>query len=338
MAVRQAGTIAGVGTFVADVWGGELSAALRGMVQEDELRVGAPAEMPADADRLIQRALEEGTVSIGGEGNNFPLIAASELNAHSFSVLGAGPGRRFDAAGEFFKAEMERFGVHLTAARSPLGTGTSFIVKESGEHRPGILYYPNANLEINLDRVFAGLARVRPDVVHWMYVGLMGQADRELPAFFQRCRESLGAITSADTYTVSQDPHRPLDARAKAASPYQLLRTVLPSVDVFFCSLDEAKRIAPALDLRVSLPEKGDTESEQRFARLFLRELHDTYAASAPRRPLFGVTARDGAFYRVTGDNPRFEPSRFRATLDGKNLVGAGDAFRGVVLYRQTRR
>ena len=111
---------------------------------------------------------------------------------------------------------------------------------------------------------------------------------------------------------------------------YHLLEPLLPELDVFFTSWDEARMIRATLD-----GTEDRTLPLEKAVPDFLAWLVDRFAVG-DRTQLLGVTVRDGAFAAYcTQDHThvRRVVSPFQA--DGVvDLVGAGDAFRaGLIGY-----
>ena len=169
-----------------------------------------------------------------------------------------------------------------------------------------------------------------------MYSGLSDRGDanegRDLAEFIRWCR-SRGALTIADSHTLTGDPHR-LIAEGRPVTEYRLLEPLLPELDVFFTSSDEAKLIENTL----GEPRKWTQFDESRNNTHFLEFLTKRYWHNDGRTRLFGVTVSNGA-YEVhhcpdgRTDGPTKITSRF---LSGEviDLVGAGDSFRaGLITY-----
>ena len=115
---------------------------------------------------------------------------------------------------------------------------------------------------------------------------------------------------------------------------YKLLEPLLPEVDLFFTSYDEARMIENTLG------EKGKSQNltEDKYICHFLDFLSDKFWKDKSRARIFGVTISNGAVakYKDTKRNifgPEKVESRFLAG-EVIDLVGAGDSFRaGFISY-----
>ncbi len=142
-----------------------------------------------------------------------------------------------------------------------------------------------------------------------------------------------GRLTIADSHTLTGDPHR-LIAEGKPVAEYKLLEPLLPELDVFFTSSDEAKLIENTLGQPRDWPRFDERQNNTHFMEF----LTDKAWRDNGRTRLFGVTVSNGAYeMHLTSDgkasNPEKITSRF---LSGEviDLVGAGDSFRaGLITY-----
>jgi len=217
-----------------------------------------------------------------------------------------------------------------------LPTGTTFIHSTTSEDRGGIAYFPNANNDFDFQTFKPAVERLKPDVVYYMYSGLSDRGDanggRDLADFIKWCRDK-GAVTIVDSHTLTGNPHELIE-RGIAIQEYRLLEPLLPEVDLFFTSCDEAKLIENTL----APGRKWSEFSEHENNTHFLQFLTDKFWHKDNRTKLFGVTVSNGAYERhVCPDGTESEPngieSRFMAG-EVIDLVGAGDSFRaGLIAY-----
>jgi sugar/nucleoside kinase (ribokinase family) len=222
-----------------------------------------------------------------------------------------------------------------THVHPSLATGTTFIHSTVGDDRGGIAYFPNANNDFDFEIFKQAVQRLQPRVVYYMYSGLSDRGDanggRDLAEFIRWCRTQ-GAVTIADSHTLTGNPHE-LIAAGKPVAEYHLLEPLLPELDVFFTSSDEAKLIENTL-----APERRRDPDERRYHEDFLEWLTSRFWQSDERARLFGVTVSDGAYEKHVGPDgrtggPNQVTSRFMAG-EVVDLVGAGDSFRaGLIAY-----
>jgi len=336
MAGTAQGVIA-VGTTVVDLYNvsrQDFPPELRRLAPPDTLFLGYPSEMPPITDARFGELIAQGGARAGGQGNTLPQIALSGVPAHGFACVGAGEHGGLDSCGDFLRRAMQDSRVEpFYMPHAVLPTGVTFIVPgPAADSRPGIVYFPNANLGTDLAAALQHVAEVRPNVLHWMYVGLMGEADRRLPEFFRLCREEHACIISADTHTLLEDPSRiAISGAREYVNPHTLLPGILKNADIFFCSVDEAVLIADACSMR-ALELRDDKRGAEPFIRAFLEEFYGMSTESDGRRPLFGVTVKKGAYLKVKGAEVDFAQSNYLVDFSGGNLVGAGDAFRAGLL------
>jgi hypothetical protein len=169
-----------------------------------------------------------------------------------------------------------------------------------------------------------------------MYSGLSDRGDansgRDLAEFIKWCREE-DAVTIVDCHTLTENPHELIE-QGVAIKEYYLLEPLLPEVDLFFTSCDEAKLIENALAPGRKWSDFAEHENNVHFLDfLTVRFWRKDY-----RTKLFGVTVIDGAYEQHvnpdgTIDGPNRIKSRFMAG-DVVDLVGAGDSFRaGFITY-----
>jgi sugar/nucleoside kinase (ribokinase family) len=146
------------------------------------------------------------------------------------------------------------------------------------------------------------------------------------------CREQ-GCITIVDSHTLCADPQELIRTGAPVDA-YRLLAPLLPELDLFFTSSDEARMIQNTLGTVKPHPDMPLDASN----RSFLEFVSSTFGAPDSRPQLFGVTVKRGAYetHRASGTQfvpPQLIESRFHlgSVVD---LVGAGDSFRaGFISY-----
>jgi sugar/nucleoside kinase (ribokinase family) len=253
--------------------------------------------------------------------------------------LGSGEYGGFDAQGRFFYDVMAANGIDMSATvvHPNLPTGTTFVHATTGQERGGIAYFPNANDDFDFEVFKPAVERLRPSIVYYMYSGLSSRGDanggRDLAIFIKWCR-GRGAITIADSHTLTADPHRLIEA-GEPVKEYRLLEPLLPELDVFFTSCDEAKLIENTLARKKRIWGKY---SEHGNNVHFLEFLTERFWSKDGRTRLFGVTVSNGAYERHIGPDgrtagPNMVESRFMAG-EVVDLVGAGDSFRaGLISY-----
>ncbi len=295
-------------------------------------------DMPGYSQTQIRQWIEGGFATAGGPGNMAPLIARTGLKVAVGVNLGKGSYGGLDAQGRYFYDMMTANGIDMSATciHPRLGTGTTFIHKTSGGDRGGIAYFPNANNDFDFAVFRKAVERLQPRIVYYMYSGLSDRGDanggRDLADFIRSCQNQ-GVVTIADSHTLTGDPHR-LIAEGKPVKEYRLLEPLLPELDLFFTSSDEAKLIENTLGrtgARTDLDERA-------YNTHFLEFLTRRFWQDDGRTKLFGVTVSDGAYMRYIGPEgqtggPMKVTSRFMAG-EVVDLVGAGDSFRaGLLTY-----
>ncbi len=295
-------------------------------------------DMPEYSQQQIAGWIEQGCATAGGPGNSAPLIARTGLKVAVGVNLGKGDYDGLDAQGRFFYDVMTANGVDMsqTYVHSALPTGTTFIHSTSGEDRGGIAYFPNANNDFDFERFRRAVEKLKPSIVYYMYSGLSDRGDanegRDLAEFIKWCRVN-GAVTIVDSHTLTGNPHELIEA-GTAVKEYQLLVPLLPEVDLFFTSCDEAKLIENTLEPGRAWAEFSEHENNVHF----LEFLTERFWRKDARTKLFGATVSDGAYERhaCPGESvatPNRITSRFMAG-EVVDLVGAGDSFRaGLIAY-----
>lgn len=302
-------------------------------VGKDGLLLPENKHMPNFSQKQLYSWMSKGYVTAGGSGNSAPLISRAGLKVSIAAVLGKGGYDGLDAQGRYFYDTMKANNVDMSAAvtHSELPTGTAFIQQNHSDERGGIVSFLNANHHFNFDIARNAVKNLKPAIVYYMYLGLSegGDANRgkDLADFLRMCRHK-GIVTLVDTHTLTKDPQKSIK-REKPVDEYSLLEPVLPEVDIFFVSSDEAKLIANTLD-KISI-----AENKNSFAVNFLNDLREKFSKGTKTK-VYGLTTSNGAFITVGGSrciNPVLIQSGYTAT-GNINLVGAGDAFRsGFLVY-----
>lgn len=294
-------------------------------------------DMPGYSQEQLKQWIDEGATA-GGPGNTAPLIARTGLSVAVGVNLGRGDYDGLDAQGRFFYDTMVANDVDMSATHihPTLPTGTTFIHNPGGDDRGGIAYFPNANNDFDFAIYRKAVERLEPRIVYYMYSGLSDRGDanggRDLAEFIHWCRDR-GALTIADSHTLTGDPHRLID-EGKPVAEYKLLEPLLPELDVFFTSSDEAKLIENTL----GRPRDWAQFDENRNSTHFLEFLTEKAWRDGGRTRLFGVTVSNGAYeMHVTADGNMSGPEKITSRfLSGEviDLVGAGDSFRaGLITY-----
>lgn len=295
-------------------------------------------DVPDYSQQRVREWIEQGFATAGGPGNTAPLIARSGLKVAVGVNLGKGPYDGLDAQGRFFHDVMTVNGIDMSATfiHPDLPTGTTFIHSTTGEDRGGIAYFPSANDDFDFELFKPAVERLKPRIVYYMYSGLSDRGDanggQDLAGFVKWCR-SRGAVTIVDSHTLTSNPQE-LIAAGKSVEQYRLLEPLLPELDLFFTSCDEAKLIENTLAGKRLWSKFTEHENNVHF----LDFLTERFWRKDKRTKLFGVTVSDGAYEkhidrsgRVGGPN-KIE-SRFMAG-EVVDLVGAGDSFRaGLITY-----
>lgn len=295
-------------------------------------------DMPDHSQEQIRRWIDEGSATAGGPGNTAPLIARTGLKVAVGVNLGRGRYDGLDAQGRYFHDVMTTNEIDMSATHihESLATGTTFIHHTTGDDRGGIAYFPSANDDFDFELFKPAVERLQPRIVYYMYSGLSDRGDanggRDLAEFIRWCRRQ-GAVTIADSHTLTSDPHK-LIAEGKPVAEYRLLEPLLPELDVFFTSFDEARLIENTIGGQRQMTGLD----EQTHIRDFLEFLAEKFWRDEARTRLFGVTVSDGAFEKHAEPGGRTGPaskitSRFLAG-EVVDLVGAGDSLRaGLITY-----
>jgi L-iditol 2-dehydrogenase len=292
-------------------------------------------DMPGYSQEQLAEWIRDGYATPGGIGNSAPLMARAGLSTAIGANLGRGQYGGLDAHGRFFYDRMACNGIDLSAIEThpALPTGATFIHCSTASDRLGIVYFPNANDDFSFEVFQKHVERLRPKIVYYIYSGLSHKGDanggRDL-AEFMRCCRAQGAVTIADSHTLTGSPQRAIE-QGLPMEEYRLLEPLLPELDIFFTSLDEARLIhntliAPATGARY-----------ENCAR-FLVDLCRMYCAKDGRTRMFGVTVSDGAHEcHMPPDGEPSVPEKVSSRFMGGpvvDLVGAGDSFRaGLLVY-----
>ncbi len=295
-------------------------------------------DMPDYSQEQLHQWIQQGFATAGGPGNSAPLIARTGLKVAVGVNLGKGDYDGLDAQGRFFYDVMTANGIDMSATfiHPDLPTGTTFIHSTIGGDRGGIAYFPNANNDFDFDIFKRAVDRLKPRIVYYMYSGLSDRGDanggQNLAGFIKWCRGK-GTVTIVDSHTLTGNPQE-LIRSGRAVQQYHLLEPLLPELDLFFTSCDEAKLIENTLAGK--RPWSKFTEHENNVH--FLDFLTERFWRKDRRTKLFGVTVSDGAYEKHisldghTGGPNKIE-SRFMAG-EVVDLVGAGDSFRaGLITY-----
>jgi sugar/nucleoside kinase (ribokinase family) len=295
-------------------------------------------DMPNYSQRQLRDWCEQGFATAGGPGNTAPLIARTGLKVAIGVNLGRGDYNGLDAQGRFFYDVMKASGIDMSATfiHPDLPTGTTFIHSTTGEDRGGIAYFRNANDDFDFGIFKKAVERLKPRIVYYMYSGLSERGDanggRDLAEFIKWCR-GRGAITIVDSHTLTSNPQELIKA-GKSVQEYRLLEPLLPEVDLFFTSCDEARMIENTLAPGRIWRKFKEQENNEHF----LDFLTKRFWRKDKRTKLFGVTVSNGAYEKhicPDGDigGPNKIESRFMAG-EVVDLVGAGDSFRaGLLTY-----
>ena len=295
-------------------------------------------DMPDYSQRQLAEWIEQGFGTAGGPGNTAPLIAKSGLTVSVGANLGKGDHNGLDAQGRFFydvmianHIDMSQIVIHPT-----LPTGTTFIHDTVGEDRGGIAYFPNANNDFDFGYFRKAVDKLEPKIVYYMYSGLSERGDanggKDLAEFIGWCRDK-GTVTIVDSHTLAGNPQELINS-GKPVVEYKLLEPLLPEVDLFFTSSDEAKMIGNTL----SSPRNWHEFSEHENNQYFLNFLSERFWQRNHRTRVFGVTVSSGAYENhVSPDGTVSGPSKIESKfMAGEviDLVGAGDSFRaGLISY-----
>jgi len=295
-------------------------------------------DMPSYSQEQYRRWMEKGMATAGGPGNTAPLAARAGLQVAVAVNLGKGEFGGLDAVGRMFYDAMtaNRVDMSQTRIHPTLGTGITFVYDKGNRERGGIAYFPNANNDIDFGDYRESVEKVKPRIVYYMYSGLSDKGDanggRDLADFMRWCKDR-GIVTIADSHTLTREPEKLI--RSGAAVPeYKLLEPLLPQLDIFFTSADEAQMIQNTLG---QAGRRAEGQAEEAIVH-FLDFAAERFWGEDRGCRFFGVTVKDGAYEkhrRPDGVCSAAGKVRSRFLLgEVIDLVGAGDSFRaGVISY-----
>lgn len=296
------------------------------------------ADMPSFSQADLAEWIRAGQATAGGPGNAAPLLARAGLKVAVGVNLGRGEFGGLDAQGRFFHDVMTANGIDMSATliHPELPTGTTFIHDKGVGERGGIAYFPNANHDFDFEYFKGQVERLSPKIVYYMYSGLSDRGDAnggaDLASFIAWCR-ARGIVTIADSHTLAADPHQLIESGA-AVAEYELLTPLLPELDVFFTSSDEALMIVNTLGEARAWSWFSEDENIRHALGLIAEAGR---VGTEARARLFGVTFSRGAYITHNPQSvihmPHFHRfvSRFMAG-EVIDLVGAGDSFRAGVI------
>ena len=226
-------------------------------------------QMPVYTQQQYHEWIQQGRATAGGPGNCAPLIARAGLNVAVGANLGKGKFNGLDAQGRFFHDVMTANNIDMSATyiHPELATGITFIHDIPGDERGGIVYFPNANNEFDFDYFRPIVERLQPRIVYYMYSGLSDHGDanggKDLARFIRFCRNQ-GCVTIVDSHTLTGDPQG-LVRSGQPVAEYRLLEPLLPELDIFFTSSDEAKMIENTLVQPRSWNDFSEKENNENF-------------------------------------------------------------------------
>ncbi len=292
-------------------------------------------DMPGYSQEQLAGWTRDGSATAGGIGNTAPLMARAGVSTAIGANLGQGQYDGLDAHGRYFHDHMAANGLDVSAIEihPTLPTGATFIHTSIAGDRLGIVYFPNANNDFDFDVFRKHVVRLRPKIVYYIYSGLSRRGDanggRDLAAFMRWCR-SQGSVVIADCHTLTASPKRIIEL-GLPVEKYRLLEPLLPELDIFFSSSDEARMIHNTLIAPVNA---GPFESCPKF----LQDICGRYCPKDGRTRMFGVTVSDGAYECHMGPDGELRvPGKVSSRFMGGSvvdLVGAGDSFRaGLLVY-----
>src|SRR3989338_569072 len=303
-------------------------------------------DMPLHSQEQIADLIRQGKATAGGYGNNAPLMARAVLSVAALSGFGKGEHETIDhrllldAQCKFYYDTMASSGINMTFAYAnpTLMTGTTFIHDASGGERGGIAYFPNANNELNFSGAKAVIELLQPRIVYYMYSGLSDCGDanggKDLADFIKGCRGQ-GAVTIADTHCLTGHVDEALRGTQIVAG-YNLLGPLLPEVDIFFCSTDEAGMIARNTELLGNFAKSRLVDPT--FPSHFINKQIERRKKEESRTRLYVVTCSTGAYQGGIMPDRHYSMARKVTsnflTDQLVDLVGAGDSFRaGLITY-----
>ena len=311
---------------------------VRDLTGDGGLALGKLEDLPDFSQEQLHEWIGQGHANAGGPGNSAPLIGRTGTAVAVAANLGKGAYGGLDAPGRLFHDTMTNNSVDMSATyiHPALPTGIAFIDDSPGADRGGILYFPSANDDFDFDRFKPQVQRLQPKVLLYMYSGISARGDanggQDLADFIEWCRGQ-GCVTVVDSHTLAANPQE-LIAAGTPVEGYRLLEPLLPELDIFFTSGDEAKMTENTL----GAPRDWAAFSHEENNQHFLQFLTGKFWSDDSRTRLFGITVNDGAYQMVrrpdgTTTGPAKVTSKFMAG-EAVDLVGAGDSFRaGLMTY-----
>lgn len=295
-------------------------------------------EMPSYPQEQFNQWIKQGFATAGGPGNVAPLIAKTGLRVAVGVNLGKGGFNGLDAQGRCFYDTMVGNNIDMseTYIHQQLPTGTTFIYDKGGKERGGIAYFPNANNDFDFEYFKQAVTRLNPKIVYYMYSGLSDKGDAnggmDLSEFIE-WSGAQGIVTIVDSHTLTGEPHKLISSGTPVAE-YKLLMPLLPVVDLFFSSCDEAKIIENTLGGPCDWTTFDEIEANSHF----LDFLTERFWKNTGRTKMFGVTVGDGAYEKhMLPDGSVKGPTKIGSNfMAGEviDLIGAGDSFRaGLIAY-----
>jgi sugar/nucleoside kinase (ribokinase family) len=308
-----------------------------GLASAGGLAICSTDKMPGYSQGRYAEWIQQGCASAGGPGNTGPLMSRAGLKVGVGVNLGKGDYDGFDVQGKFFRDVMIANNIDMSSTFShpTLPTGTTFIHRSKAGDRAGIAYFPNANDDFNFADFKPHVTRLRPNIVYYMYCGLSKRGDanngKDLAEFMRWCHAQ-GAIVIADSHTLTGSVQESI-ASGRSVKGYTLLEPVLPELDIFFTSSDEARLIYNTL-----LAPDDHAERAYGGHPFFLDRLCGKYCRFDGRTRLLGVRVSEGAFQKhILPDGNSSIPEKVLSRfMEGEvmDLVGAGDSFRaGLITY-----
>jgi len=309
-----------------------------GLVGKGGLAKCKTKDMPSYSQEQLNQWIKQGFATAGGPGNTAPLIAKTGLKVAVGVNLGKGDFDGLDAQGRYFYDIMVDNNIDMseTYIHQQLPTGITFIHEKGGKEREGIAYFPNANNDFDFEHFKQAVTRLNPKILYYMYSGLSDKGDanngRDLADFIKWSR-SQGIVSIVDSHTLAGEPHKLISSGTPVAE-YKLLMPLLPVVDLFFTSSDEAKIIENTL----RSPRDWTAFDEVETNLHFLDFLTKRFWKNDSRTKMFGVTVTNGAYEKhMLPDGSVKGPTKIESNFmagDVIDLIGAGDSFRaGLVAY-----
>ncbi len=294
-------------------------------LQDGELLIASEdlyRKMPKLSDFQIQ------SMEFGGGGN--VVLPASKLGVKTGLMGYIGD----DKVGQYYLKQMQKNGVDTSGVfkKSDKRTDVSFIPKDESGKRAPIVFYEDVGRYFNLgdSQVFQKIKNLDPEVILISYSGLFGKgADlkggKKMRDGIKRIKKEIGSLVMVDTHTYTN-----------ALPKYDLLQPILPEIDLFFCSDDEAELIFKRLSQRGYFG-KQDKYSPQKL----LSFIANSYMGKE-KTQLFGITSSQRVLYcyhpadkKVSGILINSIKNLFATSKDYIfDTTGAGDSFKsGLCCY-----